>query len=80
MFEKILGMPISLKIKPDRRVLLARKYLRGSGIEIGALHSPLVVPSCTSVKYVDRLSVRELRLQYHELKKYPLVNVDIIDV
>lgn len=66
-------------IKRDKRTSLSRQYLRGSGIEIGALHRPLVVPSNIRVKYVDRLSVRELRLQYPELKKYPLVGVDIID-
>lgn len=31
------------------------------------------------MKYVDRLSVRELRLQYPELKEYSLVSIDIID-
>lgn len=66
-------------IELNRRTSLARQYLRGSGIEIGALHCPLVVPSDVRVKYVDRLSVRELRLQYPELKEYPLVDVDIID-
>lgn len=34
-----------LKIKPDKRTSLAKQYLGGSGIEIGALHCPLVVPS-----------------------------------
>ncbi len=63
----------------DKRTSLARQYLRGSGIEIGALHHPLVIPSNVRVRYVDRLSVRGLRLQYPELKEYRLVDVDIID-
>ncbi len=66
-------------LNPDRRYSLAKQYLKGSGIEIGALHLPLVVPSCARVKYVDRMSVKELRKQYPELKKYPLVDVDIVD-
>ncbi len=66
-------------IERDKRTSLARQYLSGSGIEIGALHRPLVLPSDIRVKYVDRLSVRELRLQYPELKECPFVGVDIID-
>ncbi|MBT9150849.1 MAG: hypothetical protein DDT40_01028 [candidate division WS2 bacterium] len=66
-------------IERGKRTSLSRQYLRGSGIEIGALHCPLLVPSDVRVKYLDRLSVRELRLQYPELKEYPLVGVDIID-
>lgn len=66
-------------IELSRRTSLAKQCLRGSGIEIGALHCPLVVPSDVRVKYLDRLSVRELRLQYPELKEYALVDVDIID-
>ena len=70
---------LRLFLKPDTRYSLAKRYVRGSGIEIGALSSPLCIPLAVHVKYIDRLSVKELRLQYPELKKYPLVNVDIID-
>lgn len=66
-------------IMPDTRTALAKKYLTGSGIEIGALHQPLIIPYRTGVKYVDRLSVADLRAHYPELKDYPLVEVDIID-
>ncbi len=61
------------------RSLLASKYLKGDGIEIGALHTPLPLPSAARVKYVDRLSVADLRQQYPELTSLPLVEVDIID-
>lgn len=65
--------------RPTLREILAGRYLKGNGIEIGALHNPLKVPSCARVKYVDRLSVDELRIQYPELKRNPFVKVDIID-
>jgi SAM-dependent methyltransferase len=57
---------------------LPRIYLRGTGCEIGALHNPLRIPPCARVKYVDRLSVNDLRVQYPELKDTPLVPVDIV--
>ena len=61
------------------RDYLAIKYLRGSGIEIGALGSPLPVPYGAQVKYVDRLSVKDLRSEYPQLKNSAFVEVDIID-
>jgi SAM-dependent methyltransferase len=54
-------------------------YLRGAGIEIGALHNPLKVPRMAHVSYVDRMTVDELRHQYPELQREKLVNVDIVD-
>jgi len=58
---------------------LLHKYIKGSGIEIGALHNPSAVPTDIKVKYIDRLPVSELRRQYPELADKPLVQVDIID-
>jgi len=58
---------------------LASKYLAGEGIEIGALHSPLKIPPKAKVRYVDRMSVEDLRKQYPELSGCNLVEVDIID-
>lgn len=62
----------------DRR-FLAGRYLVGRGLEIGALHHPLPVPSSVHVRYVDRLSVAELRSHYPELAALPLVPLDLID-
>jgi SAM-dependent methyltransferase len=56
---------------------LADQYLRGNGIEIGALHNPL--PTSANVKYVDRLSRTELRRHYPELAAFPVVDPDIVD-
>lgn len=61
------------------RAVIADKYLKGDGIEIGALHSPLKVPPSARVKYVDRMSVSDLRKQYPELNDLELVDTDIID-
>jgi predicted SAM-dependent methyltransferase len=61
------------------RELIANNYLTGTGIEIGALNHPLYVPSTAQVKYVDRMSVTDLRTHYPELNTVNLVEVDIID-
>jgi SAM-dependent methyltransferase len=61
------------------REAIAAIFLRGDGIEIGALHQPLHVPPSARVKYVDRMTVPELRRQYEELAGAPLVETDIID-
>jgi predicted SAM-dependent methyltransferase len=64
---------------PKNRREIAKRYLRGEGIEIGALHNPLEVPQSAHVRYVDHLSVEELREHYPELGDEPLVDVDIVD-
>ncbi len=60
------------------RYSLAFLYLRGKGIEIGALHNPLMVSPWTKVRYVDRMTVAELRLQYPELNEKKLKPVDVV--
>jgi predicted SAM-dependent methyltransferase len=61
------------------RQRIAEAFLKGDGIEIGALYMPLKVPAVARVKYVDRMTVTELRKQYPELDNEQLVNVDILD-
>jgi len=61
------------------RQTVAHEYLKGEGSEIGALNSPLELPCGAHAKYVDRLTVPELRKRYPELARFPLVNVDIKD-
>ena len=58
---------------------LARRYLRGEGLEVGALHRPLAVRHGARVRYVDRHSVDQLRAHYPELREHELVPVDVID-
>jgi SAM-dependent methyltransferase len=63
-----------------RRREVSVRYLAGDGIEIGALHYPLWTdPARARVRYVDRLTVPELRQQYPELAPYDLVAVDVLD-
>jgi predicted SAM-dependent methyltransferase len=62
-----------------RRQRISRRYLRGEGLEIGALHRPLPIPRGVSVRYVDRMDVADLRAHYPELRDEQLVEVDIID-
>jgi SAM-dependent methyltransferase len=61
------------------REQLAARYLRGAGIEIGALHNPLETPAGAHVRYVDRMYAEELREHYPELNGLPLVDVDLRD-
>jgi SAM-dependent methyltransferase len=61
------------------RYRLARRYLAGSGLEIGALHLPLWVPERAAVRYVDWLEADGLREHYPELASYDLVAPDLID-
>ena len=61
------------------RSTLSQAFLHGSGIEVGALHNPLPVPSHVRVTYVDRLSKPALRAHYPELGALDLVEVDVVD-
>lgn len=63
----------------QRREFIAKLYLKGNGIEIGALHQPLPVSILAHVKYIDQFPVFELRKHYPELSGFSLVNLDIID-
>lgn len=62
------------------RTTIAHMYLRGQGIEIGALHKPLSLPAWAKAKYVDRMAtVDELKHHYPEYSAVPMVPVDIVD-
>jgi 2-polyprenyl-3-methyl-5-hydroxy-6-metoxy-1,4-benzoquinol methylase len=64
-------------MKLDRESI-ADMFIRGEGVEIGALHMPLRVPRSAHVRYVDRLTVEDLRKQYPELNDKEIVETDII--
>ncbi len=53
-------------------------YLKGVGIEIGALDQPMTVPKGTKVLHVDRLDKAALYRQYPELKKAEIADVDVV--
>ena len=58
---------------------LAAKFLSGNGIEIGPLVRPTKLPPGTAVKYVDRLSVEQMKVHYPEIDGKQLTPIDIID-
>jgi SAM-dependent methyltransferase len=61
------------------RERLAAKYLRGTGLEIGALHFPLKVPDGVIVKYVD-YSTREQNVsRFPELAASEIVETDYLE-
>ena len=64
---------------PNNRNSIANIYIKGYGIEIGALHRPLKLPKGTQVRYVDRMPEHDLRKRYKELIDRTLTKVDIID-
>lgn len=62
-----------------QRQALAGRYLAGQGLEIGALHLPLPVPSGAHVRYVDWRGAEASRRHYPELRRQALVQVDVVD-
>jgi SAM-dependent methyltransferase len=63
----------------DARSEFAARFLAGEGLEIGALHQPLKMPPQAKPRYVDRLTVEDLRSEYPELAGWDLTEVDVID-
>jgi SAM-dependent methyltransferase len=54
-------------------------YLKGQGMEIGALHRPIEIFNDAEVTYLDRCSLEELRRHYPELEDSKIIEPDIID-
>lgn len=72
------GFEIHKKADIQIRNIISNKYLHGEGIEIGALHCPLVLPKSAKIKYVDKIPVEELKKRYPEVGNN-IVKIDIID-
>ncbi len=68
-----------LLLRNQPRSYLAARFLRGSGIEIGALHRPVSLPDDVNVSYVDRMSTNDLRAAYPEWRELEVVEPSIID-
>lgn len=58
------------------RKTISENYIRGSGIEIGALNLPLPVAEGVNVRFVDRETEEQLHDQYDELG---MADVDFVD-
>ena len=61
------------------RETIANMYIKGEGIEIGALHAPVKVSESAKVRYVDRKTTPELKAMFPEVVEFGLLDVDIID-
>jgi len=70
---------LKLSVARFDRETIANMYIRGKGIEIGALHTPLRLPKSAKVKYVDRMSKNDLIKQYPELNSKYFVPIDIVN-
>lgn len=57
---------------------LSHIFLRGHGLEIGALNNPLSVPSGAKTRFVDRLPTEELKKLYIDIDPRGIRYVDII--
>jgi predicted SAM-dependent methyltransferase len=64
-----------------RREDLAVRYLRGEGIEVGALHHPLWIPPGAHVRYVDHMSRDELLRAAEGVygRSTEVVETDVVD-
>ena len=61
------------------RVGLANRYLRGSGIEIGALQKATQLDGACQVRYIDRMPLQKLLEHYPEMASIPVQAPDIVD-
>ena len=67
------------RARPTRlgRSLLARSFVRGKGVEIGAFASPTYIPAGARVRYADRVPKSHWG-SIPEYRNEPIVDVDII--
>jgi SAM-dependent methyltransferase len=70
--------PQGREVRAARRSL-ARRFLTGEGLELGALNLPLALPRGACVRYVDRMSAEDLRAEYPTFASWDLVEPDVID-
>jgi hypothetical protein len=86
LFAKIplistIFFPVNKNFSPqvENRRRIAERYIFGNGIEIGALHNPLPLKKGVKVRYIDRVPLNELNVQYSELDPASIVKIDVID-
>jgi len=76
--KKKAHQELIFKFSKTNRLGIASNYLKGTGIEIGALNYPLKVPAHVNVKYLDRMSAEDHLAIFKDYKIKDLVKVDII--
>jgi predicted SAM-dependent methyltransferase len=62
---------------PNARSFLSYSFLKGEGLEIGALDRPLPVAPGVKVRFVDRMVAADLVKEYAEIRS-SMVKVDIV--
>lgn len=73
MRDRLLAEPDFKTVRED----LAARYLRGDGLELGALNLPLRLPAGARVRYVDRKAVPEE--DWPEMAGQGFAPVDVVD-
>jgi SAM-dependent methyltransferase len=65
----------------DVRKRVSEEFIRGEGIEVGALDAPFPKTSAASTRYIDRMAKADLLKQYPELQSRAgyIVEPDILD-
>ncbi len=66
------------RLAKENRKKISYKYIKGEGIEIGALHNSMPISKNAKTKFVDRLSYEDYLIQYPELKGKKLIKPDIV--
>jgi SAM-dependent methyltransferase len=61
--RRMLGRRSIFEVREE----LAQRYLKGQGVEIGGLNSPLKVPTCATVRYADIKPLGELKAHYADI-------------
>ena len=79
VFSRKLQITPAIFDSTDPRKRISIRYIKGSGVEIGALHNPLSISNQVHIKYVDRAPLSELKKHYPELHSCQMVDIDIID-
>lgn len=72
MERRLAATPATTRPRPQRlcaardevRATVAASYLQGEGIEIGALTTPLPVPSGVRVRYLEKYTVAQMKAQF----------------
>jgi SAM-dependent methyltransferase len=73
------GLRTRLNQRLYSRAQMAKRHLLGEGVEIGAMHSPLMPHRKMKVKYVDNTSLEDNLSRFSELRGRKLVRPDYIE-
>jgi SAM-dependent methyltransferase len=61
------------------RASIARRHLRGAGLEIGALHAPVPVPDDVVVRFVDNFSQHDNAARFPDLARAEIIEPDYLE-